>query len=110
MTKKYSFIPNWTEEPPLERSYRSIFKWGNPHEFKHPSMAWYAMMKEAFSMTDEDFRACSSHGSIKQEILIDEGGTFAALYVLAGKNNNRVYSIDGVITKISTSTKNRSFR
>lgn len=61
-------------------------------------------------MTDEDFKVCSSHGSIKQEILIDEGGTFAVLYILAVKNKNRVYSIDGVITKISTSAKNRSFR
>ncbi|MEJ2425473.1 MAG: hypothetical protein P8101_13630 [Candidatus Thiodiazotropha sp.] len=61
-------------------------------------------------MTDEDFRVCSRRGRIHQEILIDEEGLFAALYVLAGKRNNRVYSIDGVITKISTSMKNRSFR
>ncbi len=61
-------------------------------------------------MTDEDFRVCSRRGRIQQEILIDEEGVFAALYVLAGKRNNRVYSIDGVITKISTSMKNRSFR
>ncbi|MES9941834.1 MAG: hypothetical protein ABW121_14930 [Candidatus Thiodiazotropha sp. 6PLUC7] len=61
-------------------------------------------------MTDEDFKFCSSHGAIKQEVLIDEDGTFAALYVLADKKNNRVYSINGVVTKISTSATNRSFR
>jgi 5'(3')-deoxyribonucleotidase len=61
-------------------------------------------------MTDEDFKVCGRRGRIQQEILIDEGGVFAALYVLTGKRNNRVYSIDGVITKISTSMKNRSFR
>jgi len=47
--------PRWSEEPPASGSFRSIFKYGCPHEFKHPSRKWFDMMKEEFSMTDHDF-------------------------------------------------------
>lgn len=56
MAKSRSFIPDWTEKAPPAGSYRSIFKWGAPNEFKHPSNAWYRMMKEEFGMTDDDFK------------------------------------------------------
>jgi hypothetical protein len=61
-------------------------------------------------MTDEDFTICSRRSRIKQEIRIDNGGVFATLYILDNENNNKVYSIDSVITKIETSSKNRSFK
>ncbi len=56
MSKNRAFQPDWGEQAPIEGSYRSIFKWGDPHEFKHPSRAWYSMMKDEFCMTDEDFQ------------------------------------------------------
>ena len=56
MTKSKGFQPDWTEKAPAEGSYRSIFKWGDPAEFKHPSGAWYSMLKEEFGMSDEDFK------------------------------------------------------
>lgn len=61
-------------------------------------------------MSDEDFTICSRRSRIKQEIRIDKGGVFATLYILDSEKNNRIYSIDSVITKIKTSSKNRSFR
>ncbi len=50
------FTPKWYEELPPEGSYRSILKWGNPTEFKHPNSRLYALMKKTFEMTDEDFK------------------------------------------------------
>ena len=49
---KPSFTPNWIEEPPKKGSYRSIFKWGAPETYKHPNPRFYALLKEAFQMTD----------------------------------------------------------
>jgi hypothetical protein len=61
-------------------------------------------------MTDEDFSICSSRGRIDQEIVIEQDGLFATLYILNEPINNKVYSIDGVIRKITTSSKIRAFR
>nr|HPN14416.1 FAD-binding oxidoreductase [Spirochaetota bacterium] len=62
MAKKKEFIPDWTEAVPPAGSYRSIFKWGAPDGFKHPSNAWYRMMKQEFGMTDDDFAARKKEG------------------------------------------------
>ena len=53
---KKPFIPSWRENPPVSGSYRSIFKWGDPRQFKHPTDRLYFYMRELFSMTDESFR------------------------------------------------------
>jgi alkyldihydroxyacetonephosphate synthase len=53
---KQEFYPKWIEEAPSEKSYRSIFKWGDPREFKHPNKRLYKLMKETFDMTDADFK------------------------------------------------------
>jgi alkyldihydroxyacetonephosphate synthase len=50
------FYPDWTESPPPEGSYRSILKWGDPSEFKHPNHRLYGLMKKTFDMTDDDFK------------------------------------------------------
>jgi alkyldihydroxyacetonephosphate synthase len=55
MAKSRGFIPDWTETAPPAGSYRSIFKWGAPNGFKHPSDAWYEMMKREFHLIDADF-------------------------------------------------------
>ncbi len=54
--KKQIFTPNWYDQVPPENSYRSIFKWGYPDQFKHPNQRLYQLMKETFQMTDEDFQ------------------------------------------------------
>lgn len=57
MSKKNpnEFYPDWYEQAPPEGSYRSILKWGDPKEFKHPNRKLYKLMKQTFNMTDEDF-------------------------------------------------------
>ncbi len=62
MSKHNGFIPDWTETAPPKGSYRSIFKWGAPDGFEHPSNAWYSMMKEEFGMTDDEFRKKKQEG------------------------------------------------
>lgn len=56
------FFPNWREKAPIEGSYRSILKWGDPNEFKHPNKRLYRLMKKVFNMTDEDFKKPGSTG------------------------------------------------
>ncbi len=59
---KSGFIPNWSEQAPPAGTYRSLFKWGDPHEFKHPNRGLYALMKETFGMTDADFQTAQKDG------------------------------------------------
>jgi len=62
MAKSKAFRPDWSETPPAEGTFRAIFKYGDPAQFKHPSDQWYTMLKEAFGMTDNDFRHKSGEG------------------------------------------------
>ena len=62
MNRRKSFRPAWSEAPPPRGSYRSIFKFGDPAGFKHPSDNWYAMLKEALGMTDRDFVVKQAEG------------------------------------------------
>jgi alkyldihydroxyacetonephosphate synthase len=55
MSKYRGFRPDWEKTPPPERSFRSIFKWGNPTEYKEPNERLYALMKTTFGLTDADF-------------------------------------------------------
>ncbi len=90
MSAKNSFQPDWTEKPPKKGSYRSIFKWGSPTEFKHPSSAWYAMLKETFHMTDADFEKPQFEGNekveIKQAIGLSERQINAFVEIVGKKN------------------------
>ncbi|HMB19937.1 MAG TPA: FAD-binding oxidoreductase [Spirochaetota bacterium] len=67
MSKKDTFIPDWTEQPPEEGTYRSIFKWGDPKAFKHPNPKLYKEMKQVFNITDDAFRRKESDGREKVE-------------------------------------------
>ena len=60
--KETGFVPKWSEEAPPAGSYRSILKWGDPKEFKHPNPRLYALMKKTFNMTDEDFKTPQKTG------------------------------------------------
>lgn len=61
--KNEGFYPEWCEEAPPKESYRSILKWGDPNEFKHPNKRLYALMKKTFEMTDEDFKIKKEMGN-----------------------------------------------
>jgi len=56
------YRPAWTEKAPPAGTYRSIFKYGDPHSFKHPSDAWYNMIKKEFHLSDGDFSSKSREG------------------------------------------------
>ncbi len=49
------FEPKWVKDAAPAKSYRSIFRWGDPEFVKYPKESLYKMMKEKFAMTDEDF-------------------------------------------------------
>ncbi len=49
------FSPDWIETPPPPDSYRSIFKWGGPGEFKHPSGGFLRIIKQELGLTEADF-------------------------------------------------------
>ena len=60
--KSNHYRPEWTEKAPPAGTYRSIFKYGDPHSFKHPSDAWYNMIKQEFHLSDRDFSAKGREG------------------------------------------------
>lgn len=70
MANDKSFYPKWTDAPPEQGTYRSIFKWGDPDEFKHPNQRLYEMIKEKFQMADSDFYEKKSQG--KEKVNIDK--------------------------------------
>ncbi len=85
-----TFQPDWSEKPPQKKSYRSIFKWGDPKEFKHPSSEWYLMLKETFNMTNEDFEKPQFEGN--EKVSIDQKITLTiaqikAITDIVGKKN-----------------------
>ncbi len=53
------FEPKWFTDSFSKTSYRSIFKWGEPDQIKAPKESLYKMLKETFSLTDDQFRAYS---------------------------------------------------
>lgn len=55
-------MPAWEHEAPPEGSFRSIFKWANPDEFKSPNEGMYRLIKDSFGLTDEDFRVRQHEG------------------------------------------------
>lgn len=56
MSKPYKdFQPKWYLQKPAERSYRSIFKWGDPDFNKVPKENLYKLIKQTFDLTDSDF-------------------------------------------------------
>ncbi len=57
-----NFRPDWTEKAPAPGTFRSIFKYGDPRQFKHPSDAWYEMIKHDFHLSDSDFSAKQAEG------------------------------------------------
>lgn len=55
MARRDEFRPDWFEGELPPRSFRSILKWGDPNEYKHPNRKLYALMKETFGLDDEWF-------------------------------------------------------
>ncbi len=56
MARNDEFTPAWCERVAPERSFRSLFKYGDPAGFKHPNAGMYRLLKDTFGMTDDDFK------------------------------------------------------
>jgi alkyldihydroxyacetonephosphate synthase len=57
MSKPYQrFEPKWYYGKVPAKSYRSIFKWGDPYFVKVPKENLYKMLKDTFHLTDDDFK------------------------------------------------------
>ena len=57
MSKPYKdFEPKWYYGQVPGKSYRSIFKWGDPKFVKVPKENLYKMLKDTFHLTDDDFK------------------------------------------------------
>lgn len=84
------FRPDWTEKSPPAGSCRSIFKYGNPDHFKHPSDAWYEMIKRDFHLRDDDFFSKSDEGlqpvALNRPVALKQS-QIEAICLIAGKVN-----------------------
>ena len=85
-----NFQPEWINEAPKKYSFRSIFKYGAPDGFKHPSKRLFDELKRAFELTDDDFSKKVSTGNnpVTQNIpyLIDNNHV-NAFQSICGKEN-----------------------
>lgn len=50
------FSPPYYEKVAQPRSYRSLFRWGDPEFYKNPKENLYKLCKEEFNLSDDDFR------------------------------------------------------
>lgn len=94
MSKPYKeFSPKWYTQKPPEKSYRSIFKWGD-HEFnKVPKENLYKMMKKTFELTDDDFKDYFNLG-------LDE----VTCEVPVNLNEVHVKAFEGIVGEVNVKT------
>jgi len=88
--KSKLFRPDWTEKPPVPGTYRSIFKYGDPQHFKHPSDAWYRMIKKDFHLSDADFSSKDKEGleqvTLNRPVALKQQ-QMEAIQAIVGKEN-----------------------
>ncbi len=69
---------DWYMKDAPKGSYRSIFKWGNPHEFKVPSEGMFNFMMKELGFTEEFLRSKKNYGDgpvnydIKSNLTVEE--------------------------------------
>ncbi|MEA1969185.1 MAG: FAD-binding oxidoreductase [Thermodesulfobacteriota bacterium] len=90
MSKPKEFTPDWTENVPLQGSYRSIFKWGGKDQFKNPSAGFFKVIKESLNLSDDDFKQKTTTGDEKVEFkkditLLDDD--LSLLVEIVGRDN-----------------------
>ena len=51
-----NFIPDWTNQPPVPGSYRSIAKEGRPDQIKVPSNKYFAQLKKDLKLENDFFK------------------------------------------------------
>lgn len=72
MSHKYKgFEPKWVKGEFPKKSYRSIFKWGEPLEIKAPKESLYKILKEKFALDDDffsDYKADIGFDEVKLDV------------------------------------------
>ncbi|MCP4114903.1 MAG: FAD-binding oxidoreductase [Desulfobacteraceae bacterium] len=85
-----TFIPNFEARPPKPGTFRSIFKWGEPDLFKHPSQGFFSVIKETLELPDSHFAKKRATGDQPVEETVPSNLTredLAALTKIVGKEN-----------------------
>ena len=54
MKQNKTYQPQWIDYPPPKGSYRSIFKYGDPEAFKHPTPELIALLKKELKLSDKE--------------------------------------------------------
>jgi alkyldihydroxyacetonephosphate synthase len=54
--------PNFEARPPQPGTFRSIFKWGKPDQFKHPSQGFFSVIKDTLELPDHHFTKKTATG------------------------------------------------
>lgn len=62
MTDRNEFQPNWRNTPPKPKTFRSIFKYGDPEGFKHPNQNLVEELKGSLGLSDADFKEKETTG------------------------------------------------
>jgi alkyldihydroxyacetonephosphate synthase len=92
---RYSHI--WRSTPPGEGSYRSIFKWGAPEEYKHPNDKLFKEMMATFNLDESDFKKTVTTGdepvSFRSPVKLKKEN-IAAIEKIAGKDNVSIEPYD----------------
>ena len=90
MTDKNTFQPEWRNTSPENKSFRSIFKYGDPEGFKHPNKRLLEELKHTFGLTDDDFIKKETTGDDPVELNIPSKITekqFGVFESVSGKEN-----------------------
>ena len=77
------FEPQWITTPPVEKSYRSVMKWGDPAAYKRPKEGLYKLIKKQFNLTDDDFKEMVDVGNEVVDIKVPSRLSVAQLKELA---------------------------
>ena len=114
-------MPKWQNKAPEKRSFRSILKWGDPDEYKNPSMGFLNVIKQGLGLSDSDFKKLQKPGNEKikdtsasmicqSDMLLFEGivgkenlfaDTYERLKYSSGKAMEDIYRLrENIIDKI----------
>ncbi len=90
-------MPRWIETPPSPGTFRSIFKWGAPEAFKHPSDGFLQVIQTALDLSDAHFE---NREGIGEALVPDalppllEPGIIDAVTAVVGQENVSVAVYD----------------
>lgn len=94
-----SFTPPWYEGIAPEGSYRRLFKWGDPVQFKHPNRGLYRLLKGSFGLSDDDFKEPRNLGleKLDQDVPVRlEQEHIAQIQAVVGSENTSTAVYDRV--------------